>query len=161
MHDKVLRLGQPRSFSGLMSLYESNYQRLARLVPEIDFPFDEAVSRTQLDADLHLRVLERCKYTTDIHLTYWFHDGRCSAAEPDVLVRVYQDAGLAEALRCGPDLPGIDPKGLDLESGSHLQRRWARNLLLNKWLAFCLTHGHGFATADRPRLNPSRRAKYA
>jgi len=161
MHDNVLRLGRPRSFSGLMSLYESSYQRLARLVPEIDFPFDEAVSRTRLDTDLHLRVLDRCKYTTDVHLTYWFHDGRRTAPDPDVRVRVYHDAGLAEALRCGSHLPGVGPNGLDLESGSHLERRWARNLLLNKWLAFCLSRGHGFATAGRPRLDQSERANYA
>lgn len=160
-HKNVLELGRPRSFTGLMALYESNYQRLARLVPEIDFPFDQAVSRTRRDTDLHLRVLERCKYTTDVHLTYWFEDAQGSAADPDVLVRVYHDAGLAEALRCGPHLPGVDPRGLDLESGSHMERRWARNLLLNKWLAFCLIHGHGFATAERPRLPLPSDARYA
>lgn len=156
-----LKLGRPRSFTGLMALYESNHQRLARLVPDIDFPFDEAVSRSEQDADLHLSVLERCKYTTDVHLTYWFKDDAGSAADPDVVVRVYHDAGLAEALRCGPNLPGIDPRGLDLESGTHMQRRWARNLLLNKWLAYCLEHGHGFATADRPRLPISSAPSFA
>lgn len=154
---RALTWNRPRSFSGLMSLYESNYLRLARLVPDLDFPFDSAVSRSELDLDLHLSVLERNRYTTDIRLTYWFREKDGEAiAEPDVHMRVYRDAGLVEAFRLGPapHVPVLN--GLidfDFETGSHLQHRWTRNLVLNKWLVFCLERGHGFTTAGRPRLD--------
>jgi uncharacterized protein YqiB (DUF1249 family) len=139
-----------------MSLYESNYLRLARLVPDLDFPFDSAVSRSELDLPLYLSVLERSRYTADIRLTYHFQDEGCQLVyEPDVHMRIYRDAGLAEAFRLGPSSHVNVLNGLfdfDFETGGHLQRRWARNLVLNKWLTFCLNRGHGFTTAGRPRL---------
>lgn len=132
---------RPRSFAGLMALYESNYRRLQRLLPELDVPFETAVSRAAGDRDLHLRVLERCPYTLTLHLTYWFDgDGGERHADPDLAVRVYRDAQLAEATR------------RDAHScHAALAEQWQRNLLLNKWLAFCLQQGHGFGMAHRPR----------
>lgn len=139
-----------------MSLYENNHLRLERLVPDLDFPFEAAVSRSELDLDLHLSVLERNRYTTDIRLTYWFHDDPARpVAEPDLHMRVYSDAGLVEVFRIGPAPHVAALNGLldyDCETGSWLERRWARNVILNKWLSFCLNRGHGFATAGRPRL---------
>lgn len=154
MHNRFLEWGRPRSFSGLMILYESSYQRLLQLVPEMDLPFDRAISRSDRDADLHLRVLARCKYTTDIHLTYWFPAGADGGDEPDpdLVVRVYRDAELAEALCCGRNLKALAARGLNEGSQHYVRRRWGRNLLLNKWLEYCLGHGHGFVLAGRPRV---------
>ncbi|MDN5861813.1 MAG: DUF1249 domain-containing protein [Salinisphaera sp.] len=147
---RLLAGAQPRSFAGLMGLYESNFRRFVRMAPEIDLPFDAAVSRSSADRDLYLRVLERCKYTTTVHLTYWFDGEIDGQADPDLHIRLYRDAQLAEAVHCRtpsryaalPNAPGHQPP---------LHSQWSRNLLLNKWLAFCLQQGHGFSTAHRPR----------
>ena len=146
------RWARPRSFAGLMALYESNYRRLQRLLPELDLPFEQAVSHAPDDRDLHLRVLERCPYTLTLHLTYWFEDGEGPRADPDLAVRVYRDAGLAEAIRCDAHSRYAALAGIDLEEGRVVSEQWQRNLLLNKWLAFCLQQGHGFGMAHRPRL---------
>lgn len=147
----LLRLGRPESFSGLMNLVDENYQRFQRLVPDHPLPFDHAVSRSESDFDLHLTVLERCRYTTTVHLTYWFDaESGERRADPDVTLRLYHDAGVAEVVdscrsRCD-FLRDIDP-----EVGGWLQRQHARNLMVYKWLGYLLRHGHGFAMAARPR----------
>ena len=54
---------KPRSFVGLMSLYESNYLRLLNLIPELDRIDGCFRSRVAGDCDLYVEILERCKYT--------------------------------------------------------------------------------------------------
>ena len=150
MPEKLLRVGQRGRLSGLMNLHESNYVRLLQLIPDRDIPFEAAVSRCADDADLHLRVLERCRYTTTVHLTYWFEQREGWRADPDLTVRIYRDAGVAETVdscrsRCA-FLADIDPT-----VGGWMERQYNRNLMLNKWLDYCLAKGHGFVMAARPR----------
>jgi uncharacterized protein YqiB (DUF1249 family) len=57
-----------------MELYESNYIRLRNLQPELDAMPAIAVSRVPGALDLHLRIIERCRFTTTLGLTYCFHD---------------------------------------------------------------------------------------
>ncbi len=142
---------RPTSLSRLMALYEDSYARLMQLTPETDFPFDSACSRSTLDRDLHLRVLERSRYTVTINLSYRFESEDSILVEPDVDIRIYRDAMLAEALRVGPHSHCAVLKDLDRELGPMIEGRWGRNLLLNKWLAYLLAHGHGFSVAGRPR----------
>lgn len=135
-----------RTLAGLMNLYESNYRRLLRLIPEKRVPFDVAVSRSELDHDLHLRVVARDRYTLTLRLTYRFGDAAAPATTPDLLIRLYHDAGLAEAM------DHADHAALPRHAyGQHLADSWRRNVLLNKWLDFLLGRGHGFALAGRPR----------
>jgi hypothetical protein len=144
---------QPRRIAHLLDLYERNYRLIERLIPELDLPFERAVSRTQHDEPLHLLVVERAPYTAELRLTYQFDgpDGR--ELTPDLWVRVYRDARVAEALYCGTR--PVWPPGAaeeDALAERFLHDQWARNHLLVKWLAYLLDMGHGFATAGRPRL---------
>ncbi|ROO29012.1 hypothetical protein SAOR_04375 [Salinisphaera orenii MK-B5] len=145
-----LAAAQPRSFTGLMGLYESNYRRFERLVPEIDLPFDQARSPGE-HATLHLRVLERCRYTVTLNLTYWFGEGDDARPDPDLRLRVYRDAQLAEAIYCDARSRYAALAGLPEIDEDVLGNQWPRNLLLNKWLAYCLAQGHSFGGAHRPR----------
>ena len=145
-----LQAAQPRSFTGLMGLYESNYRRFERLVPELDLPFDAAESHGA-DATLYLRVVERCRYTTTIHLTYWFGEGDELRPDPDLLLRIYRDAQLAEAISCDARSRYVALAGVPEIDEDVLKTQWPRNLLLNKWLAYCLAQGHSFGGAHRPR----------
>lgn len=150
-HRRLLRQDRPRSLSGLMSLYESSYARLQRLLPFREVPFDDAISRSELDNDLHLKVLERCKFTTTLHLTYWFETKRQALPDPDLTVRVYYDTGQVEALHCNQHPRCVALRDFDYHEHSVLDAQWGRNLMLNKWLAFLLEHGHGFVQVQLGR----------
>ena len=92
---------RPASFVGLMTLYESNYVRLRGLAGDLRALAGRHVSRVPSDCDLHLDAVEHSPYTTVFRLTYFFEDAPGVVADPDLEVRVYHDARLAEASRCG------------------------------------------------------------
>ncbi len=127
-------LGRPRTFAGLMNLWESNYLRFQRLLPELNLRQDQARSLSRTDAPLYLQILERGPYTLTLMLTYRHQQ---HGDYPRLRVRIYRDAGVAQAM-------DAEPASL----GENLERQWERNLLLNKWLDYCLSHGHGFALAE-------------
>jgi uncharacterized protein YqiB (DUF1249 family) len=88
---------RPRSFVALMSLYESNYLRLAELTGDLKGLADVRISRVPDDCDLRLSVSERSPYTTSFDLTYLFQEENGVSTYPDMRVRVYHDARLVEA----------------------------------------------------------------
>ena len=130
----------PRSFPALMGLYESNYLRLARLAGNLASLAGTCVSSVPGDCDLLLTVQERAPYTSELRLTYLLPalEQATSSPErvPDLRLRLYHDARLLavhESAAAGPV--------------RELDRRWASNLLLNKWLDYCAERGHRFAPA--------------
>jgi uncharacterized protein YqiB (DUF1249 family) len=153
---------RPRSFVALMSLYESNYVRLGWLAGGLASRKGEYRSRCELECELVLTVLENSRYTTTLNLTYLLPRslplslprGMPPVGEfdrlPDLQVRVYHDAHLAEAQDLGPveratvagsarGRAGVGPM-----PERELGRRWARNMMLNKWLEYCVERGHRF-----------------
>jgi uncharacterized protein YqiB (DUF1249 family) len=143
---------RPRSFVALMSLYESNYLRLASLAGNLRQLADARVSRVVDDCDLRLSVTERSPYTTSLDLTYLFPAPEGCTTYPDMRVRVYHDARLVEAQEWAqePQKQGIlQPEHEVLRrlrgaAERELDQRWARNTMLNKWLEYCIDRGHGF-----------------
>jgi len=89
--------------------------------------------------------LEQSPYTTLLRLTYYFphNNGQVHGvpdSDPDILFRAYHDAGQVEVL---------DLRQTMLPTRAHhlcstLEAKC--NLFLSKWLAFCLTRGHGFSS---------------
>ncbi len=135
-------IARPRSFVGLMSLYESNYLRLQQLVPELERLDGYYRSRVAGACDLHVEIIERSRYTVTLSLSYFFYESERRIAEPDMKVRAYLDGQLAEAMSLCGDLR---PADLDRPSGVHreeLERRWRRNVVLNKWLEYLMDQGH-------------------
>lgn len=137
---------RPGSFVSLMSLYESNYIRLAWLVPELSKVMDE-ISVVPGDCPLHLSIQERCRYTTMLRLTYLFEDDAGGYADPDLLIRVYHDARLAEVQACARWHRHAVLASLRSQLVRDLGERWLRNMMLNKWLDYCVERGHRFGTA--------------
>jgi hypothetical protein len=142
---------RPVSFVSLMTLYESNFIRLRGLVGEVRRLAGRMVSSVPGDLDLHVEALEHSPYTTVLRLTYFFPGEGGPVADPDLEVRVYHDARLAEASRCGrwvrhPALAGVQA-GLPAALGE----RWLRNMMLNKWLDYCAERGHGFQAVPEAR----------
>lgn len=132
----------PRSFVGLMSVYESNYLRLLHLIPELERLDGCYRSRVAGDCDLYLEVLERSRYTLTMTLTYFFQSDDGRTADPDMLIRAYFDGRLAEAMRLGKDHRHAEFRRLLRRHGKELGARWKRNIVLNKWLDYLIDQGH-------------------
>ncbi len=145
--DSLIRpqcLFRPGSFTGLMIIYESNYIRLRQLLPDLNELAGERVSRTARDCDLYASLLDRQPYTTTLKLTYQFPlpDGP-AALDPDLTVRVYHDARVAEAMAvCAEHRHEKLQELARLHSREELGRRWQANMMLNKWLDYLLDMGH-------------------
>lgn len=135
---------RPGSFTGLMTLYESNYLRLLALLPDLDSFAGTRISRVPKDSDLHLELIKRERYTSTLRLTYWFPEDGDWVADPDLIVRVYHDAKLVEAMETCAEhrhrlLREIARANVELD------RRWARNMMLNKWLDYLFDMDHDLA----------------
>ena len=135
---------RPHSFVALMSLYESNYLRLAALAGNLrDLP-DVRLSRVPDDCELRLSVTERSPYTTSFDLTYLFEGVDGVSTYPDMRVRIYHDARLCEAQEWATQHDHEALQKLRGQAERELDQRWARNTMLNKWLEYCSDRGHGF-----------------
>jgi hypothetical protein len=140
---------RPGSFTGLMTIYESNFIKLSRLIAPLAAVGKQAsgsrISVTPNDCDLHLEPLKREPYTTTLKLTYWFgQPGDDPVADPDLLVRIYHDARLVEAVAGREVHHHFKLQELELAHAQELGRRWRRNIMLNKWLDYLLDMGHAF-----------------
>lgn len=128
------------TFAGLMDLYERNYINLRRLAPTLPPVGVTLVSQVSAGLDLHLQVVERFRYTTELSLTYYFERNQQWVPEPDLRIRIYHDARLAEVmsahLRHWPAFAE--------EQHTELRSRWHVNRFLYKWLNYCLYQGHFF-----------------
>lgn len=136
---------RPRSFVSLMTLYESNFIRLGWLAPELRRLSGSLTSQVAGEPALELSVVEQCRYTTALQMTYLFDGDGAPAREPGLEIRVYHDARLAEA--CGSAAAATHPRLRSLAATVAPDRggRWSCNMLLNKWLEYCVDSGHRFA----------------
>ena len=127
----------PSSFSGLMDLYEQNYLRFRKLVPDLSIA-DQMISSVPGHSDLYLSVKLRCKYTTMLSMTYRFEKSGRYLFEPDLHFKVYHDARVVEVQHLLKRHYGL------VENDRLIQHKWEMNRFLFKWLGFCLFQGHYF-----------------
>jgi hypothetical protein len=135
-------IAKPRSFVGLMALYESNYLRLFRLLPELGRLDGCFRSRVAGDCDLFVEILERSRYTVTLSLTYQFETDDGLLVDPDMTVRAYLDGQLAEVMGIGKRQRHPELRQLVREHRVELDLRWRRNMVLNKWLDYLSDQGH-------------------
>jgi uncharacterized protein len=145
---KVSWRARPRGFVALMSLYESNYLRFLHLAGDPTRLSGTLISRVEGDCELRLAVIEHMPYTSMLTLTYLLpsSDSGCFERLPDLRLRAYHDARLLEADQFRQQQPKEhnarrqDP----LKGERELHQRWTRNMMLNKWLEYCVERGHRF-----------------
>jgi uncharacterized protein YqiB (DUF1249 family) len=133
---------KPKSFVGLMAMYESNYLRLLHLIPDLEQLDGCFRSRVAGDCELHVDILERCRYTVTLSLTYYFEGEQGRIADPDLTVRAYLDGQLAEAMSLTGNHRHAALRRLAKEHRAELDARWKRNVVLNKWLEYLTDQGH-------------------
>ena len=137
---------KPGDFVSLMDLYEGNYIKLRKLLNGLDPQDDAVISRADGHLDLYLSIVERSKYTTTLYLTYCFPEEQGIQMEPNLRIRIYHDAKLAEVMA------GHLHHGrlvLDNLPADALYKKWQLNRFFNKWLGYCLRQGHSFASTPR------------
>jgi uncharacterized protein len=143
-----------RTFGGLMDIYEQNYIRLRRLIPDFEKIGVKAVSAVPGCLDLHYECLQRSKYTTVFRLTYKFE-----TLDPNLEIRVYHDARVAEVLVSNVQLENPHWSGqlkvpsLFRTDLHNLQSKWRLNRFLHKWLHYCLKQGHKFVPHSSPWMH--------
>ncbi|HXY75746.1 MAG TPA: DUF1249 domain-containing protein [Steroidobacteraceae bacterium] len=132
-----------------MGLYESNFIRLGWLAGDLHTLEGQHRSSVRGDCDLVLSVTARSPYTRTAHLSYLFPHPEGAREYPDMRLCVYLDAHLVEAQPWAPAqlAPPKKPHGGSAER--ELDQRWARNMMLNKWLEYCVERGHRFSTRTR------------
>ena len=139
---------RPRGFVALMGLYESNYLRLLQLAGDPKRLVGSIISHVPGDCELQLAVLEHMPYTSTLTLTYLLSSAQHAPAErlPDLRLRAYHDARLLEAEEFQAQ---HKTRGQGVRLGEReLHQRWARNMMLNKWLEYCAERGHRFTPQE-------------
>lgn len=127
---------------GLVDLSDENYECLSRIAPNLREMTGKHCSSTEDHTDLHLEVLEQAKYTTDIHLTYFFDNttGEDIDPAPDAVLRVYHDAKQVEVMNLNQHILPLER----LFEAPGLQNKWRVSLFVSKWLRYCEYQKHHF-----------------
>ena len=110
----------------------------------------ETRAAIESDCDLRLRVGEVSPYTTLLELTYLFgsEGDETASTAPDMQLRIYHDACLVEAHSWAVTHHHPLLRDWRQLAGQDLDQRWARNVMLNKWLEYCLDRGHCLRAAS-------------
>ncbi len=133
-------------FVSLMDMYEENYIKLRKLVPDLQQMPEHSVSHSPGHLDLHLHIQERSKYTTTLFLSYRFKHDHQTHLEPNLKIRVYHDAGLAEVMSGRLHHGRLVLENLPADAR---RQKWQLNRFLAKWLRYCLRQKHGFVSAQQ------------
>ena len=140
------RSANPRSFAGLMELYEHNYMRLRSIAPDLQVA-DEMISSVPGHEDLYLSITQRCRYTTMLRLTYQFEEDDRLLFEPDLHLKVYHDARVVEVQQFTSRTRG------PMYLANLVEQKWRMNRFLYKWLGYCLYQGHYFQPMQHLKSN--------
>ena len=140
------------SLGGLIALYEANFIRFGALLPKLPESGQHLVSSSPDDLPVQLAVESASRYTRDLRLTYLFVEGTTLVAEPDLRLRLFLDARMAEVRSWSA---GPRHEWLGSLAGEHtreLDRRWSRNMMLAKWLDYLAERRHAFKLSTASTL---------
>ncbi len=156
-HQAPGRYQSPRNIGALISLYESNFIQLQRLIPDLEQMEGTVISSVHGAHELYLSIGQRSPYTSLISLSYRFNSRQRIAEEPNAHIRIYHDARTAELLGHSRRNLATRPVRSPYQRMPELDRRWRLNRFLYKWLGYCQHQGHLFLAGmvDR-RANPQR-----
>ena len=136
---------RPGTLGGLISLYEGNFIKIASLLGNPWQLSGRFISRSRKDCDLHLCIQDGSRYTRELRLTYLFDEPAGKIADPDCCIRIYLDARVAEVTEWARFHRHQTLCDLAARHARELDRRWARNMVLGKWLDYLLDNGHSYA----------------
>lgn len=130
----------------LIALQEENHARLQRLFATAGRAPGVYHSCIGDGLDLVLEVMANHRYTQELRISYQLADPLTGQPDPSAHVRLYRDAGLAEATHCYVGRRWQDVIGLDAAPRRVIGHRVRMNTFLGKWLDYLGRKGHGVAT---------------
>lgn len=136
----------PGRFAYLMGLYAENYHRLARLFAPADLGCGSYLSSVDDNLDVRLDVVERHRYTLELHLTYCIPDHQTGGPTPSAWLRMYKDAHVAEVTHCDPGDRLWRKLGPFEPARTVFQERMRMASFLNRWLEYLAEQGHSRGT---------------
>ena len=131
--------------SGFISLCDSNYAKLMKLLPALESKDSQCFGLARGDHELGviaIAVTERCKYTTTLKLRQGFYSTQSFVNEPEMDVRLYHDAAMAEVMSL--QQIGKFRGSYDYPNDSMHQKdeKALCNQFLSDWLSYCLRYGY-------------------
>ena len=136
----------PGRFAYLMGLYAENFHRLARLFAPGDLDCGSYLSSIDDNLDVRMDVIERHRYTLELHLTYCIRDNETGGPAPSAWVRMYEDAHVAEVTHCDPGQRLWRKLGPFAPAHTVFQERMRMASFLNRWLEYLAEQGHSRGT---------------
>ena len=127
----------------LEQLCASNYQKLFKLIPDLSSIEESAMGLAPQQSGLHVTIIERSIYTITIRLSYCFENNSLQHREPDMIVRIYLDAQLAEVLS-DHVRERVAQVFKPEASVAIMNYKWRLNYFLQKWLDLCLSKNYRF-----------------
>ncbi len=143
-----LTRNRSRNLYDMMGVYEANYRRLMRILPDLREIRGTVVSELHGRPVLFLDMVEQCRYTSLLAITHYLSVDSRLVEDLSMKLRVYHDARLAEVIayqRQACFLPIYD------YPNRHMYQPFEKrqvNLFLREWLDFCLRHGCQFEALD-------------
>lgn len=139
----------------LHQLFESNYNKLLCLVPDLhSITSPIIIAQPNNKPKLRLSVLEQGAFTLEVQLTYHCNSdiNEIEDADSSVNIRIYLDSKTAEIITFRPELlslPATDyPKAA-------LNAKWSLNYQLDKWLTHCLSQGYQLIETKQSQAIPA------
>lgn len=126
----------------LHRLHEINYLLLLQLIPDLERIDAHARSSVTAGPDLYLQVHEHTPYTTVLALTHRVPVGNTHVAAPDLWLRIYHDAQVAEAIAHNDGLGPAHARVYTRHQELDRDIKWALNKFAARWLRGCLKMGH-------------------
>lgn len=128
----------------LDQIYESNYRKLLRLIPNLSSIQRDAIGYSAGKPSLYLEIIERSSYTITLQLSHCFDKDLDYFFAPAVKIRIYQDARLAEVIRDHARADVFKTINRLDQNNEALDYKWSLNYFLEKWLSHCLQTEYRF-----------------
>lgn len=123
--------------SDLQAVCEVNYARITTLLSDVDV--ENLTYQLRLSSTLcyQLRLVDAGRYTSTLEVTQQHsHDDRVK--QPDMVVRLYHDARMAEVTQCA-QITRFEPRyHYPNQRMHHPDEKHMLNRFLGEWLSFCL-----------------------
>lgn len=144
----------PSRFTMLMGLQAESYQQIVRLFAPQSLRPGYYLSAVGDGLDVRLHLYARHAHTLELELTYMVRDPTTDRRSPEVQIRVYNDARMAEALHCHPGRGRwlhLDPHGPVRVIARY---RLHMATFLSRWLEYLAEQGHSMDTLQPCVLTP-------